>query len=109
TRRRRPRSGIFAAAGAALVLGSIPAYGSALSSGLELIENNYLFVSELDGPRLLSNALSYLEARLPEVRVLDAQDGGHVLVAGPCRLRLEAPPGEHVTDLEPALRKAESL
>ena len=108
-RRRRPYSGIFAAAGAALILGSAPAHGSALSSGLELIENNYLFASELDGPRLLRNALSYLEARLPEVRVLDAKDGGHVLVAGPCRLRLEAPPGEHVTDLEPALRKAESL
>ena len=105
---RSPGGLIFVAALATLLLSAPSARSSTLKTGLELIEQNYLFASELDSPRLLGDALSYLEARVPEVRLVNGADGGHVLVAGSCRLRLEAPPGAPVTELEPPLRPAAS-
>lgn len=70
-----------------------------LAKGLRLVDSNYLFVSELEGVRLLEKSLNYIALRLPEVRVTGSENGAHILAAGDCRLRVEAPPG---TDL-PAL------
>jgi carboxyl-terminal processing protease len=80
-----------------------------ISTGLQLIERNYLFTSALDAPRLLGSALTYAEARLPEVRSLDADGGAHVLAVGPCRLRLELSPQTSIHALAAPLEKAAGL
>ena len=74
----------------AWILGPTPAvHSSMLDTGLALIERNYLFADELDASRLLGSALSYLEARIPEVIVEEADGTARVMIVGPCRLRLE--------------------
>jgi len=94
---------------ACVLLQTATAHGSVLDTGLALIERNYLFADELDAPRLLGSALSYLEARVPEAVVEEADGDARVLVVGPCRLRLEPAPGSSVKDLEPLLRKAAAV
>jgi len=85
------------------------ASSSTLGKGLRLVESNYLFESELDAPRLFGDALLYVEGRIPELRAEPVGDGAYVLTAGPCRLRLEAPPEASVPDLAALLEKAAAV
>jgi len=76
---------------------------SALGRGLRIVDANYLFVDELDATRLLSDAMQFVESRIPELRVDTLGDRSYLLAAGPCVLRIEAPPGVSVPGLEPVL------
>jgi carboxyl-terminal processing protease len=106
--RRSPR----AVAGALLfvVAASGPsAAGTTIESGLRLVDQNYLFVDELDAPRLLGEALSFVEKSVPEVRAEETADGGFLMEAGPCTLRMELPPGAGITDLAGPLADAATV
>ena len=107
--RARVSVAVFAAVALWGGLAAAPVSASVLTSGLQLIERNYLFASELDAQRLLADSLRYVELRVPEARLVTAGPNAHVLIVGSCRLRLEAPPGASIVDLEPALRHAAAL
>jgi carboxyl-terminal processing protease len=92
---------------ATLATGLAPARADTaiLSSGLRILDANYLFVEELDTTRLLNEALTYISLRLPEVRTQQSEDGSHILTAGACRLRVEAPPNADLPRMTDVLTK----
>jgi carboxyl-terminal processing protease len=63
----------------------------------------------LDAPRLLGEALTFVEKSVPEVRAEAAGERAFVLSAGPCELRLELPPEAAIGDLTDPLADAAAL
>ncbi len=80
-----------------------------LTRALRLVESNYLFADQLDAKRLLDEALSRLEVQLPKVHVTTAAPAAFLVMAGPCRLRIEPPPDARLSDLAIPLSKVSRL
>ncbi|RMD86355.1 MAG: PDZ domain-containing protein [Candidatus Dadabacteria bacterium] len=102
---RLPLLALFIAASVTAVPPRASAAG-ALARGLELIDQAYLFESQLKPPVLLDKALERIERLVPALASSKAGDRAFVLEAPPCRMRVELPPeASSVVDLKKPLER----